>query len=485
MYKYRKPFWFGALCLGGMFGIGALAVLLWGSIDGWLNLISGAVLVFLLLGSACLCLLAIQTLHGLSGKKSSNKKLCQKALTEQQNLYGKIDRRFSSGLSIFVLLLSGVFFLTLYIQAGGVQSKSRSDEILGIYYARAKVLSIEGNEYHRDPQMEDVPVGQQLVKVEIQTGPYKGEQFVLKNHLSYFYGSLLDPGDHVTVSYSLTNGEDALVMLQDYDRTVPLICIVLLFLAITILVGGKVGAKSLLGLSFTILCIFTILIPQLIAGTPTLPTVLMICAFVTVVTFVILDGVNRKTICAIFGTILGVCFSAIFGKFACWLLRISGLSVLDVDPAIEFLLQMKQAQVVDGVSSIQLSDLLVGGILIAALGAVNDVAMSISSAMNELIAVNQDLSHRELLKSGMNIGRDMVGTMTNTLILAFVGSGLVTIIYLCSLEPTFRQFMSTTYLSVEIVQVLASSLGVIVGVPLSVSLGVLLFGRRHSKLAKG
>ncbi len=157
------------------------------------------------------------------------------------------------------------------------------------------------------------------------------------------------------------------------------------------------------------LCIFTILIPRLIAGAPILPTVLMICAFVTVVTFVILDGVNWKTICAIFGTILGFCFSAIFGKFACWLLRISGLSVLDVDPAIEFLLQMKQARVVDGVSSIQLSDLLVGGILIAAFGAVNNVAMSISSAMNELIAVKQDLSHRELLKSGMNIGRDMVG----------------------------------------------------------------------------
>lgn len=119
-----------------------------------------------------------------------------------------------------------------------------------------------------------------------------------------------------------------------------------------------------------------------------------------------------------------------------------------------------------------------GGILIAALGAVNDVAMSISSSMNELIAVNPDLSRRKLFKSGMNIGRDMVGTMTNTLILALVGSSLVMMIFLSSLEPSFQQLMSTTFLSVEMVQMLASSIGVILAVPMSVLLGTLLFGHR-------
>ena len=94
-------------------------------------------------------------------------------------------------------------------------------------------------------------------------------------------------------------------------------------------------------------------------------------------------------------------------------------------------LQIKQGQ--DPMHSLQLGDLLVGGIVIAALGAVNDVAMSISSAMNELVAVNPALTRRQLLRSGMNIGRDMVGTMTNTLILALVGSSLVLMIYLLSL----------------------------------------------------
>ena len=129
---------------------------------------------------------------------------------------------------------------------------------------------------------------------------------------------------------------------------------------------------------------------------------------------------------------------------------------------------------------LQLGDLLVGGIVIAALGAVNDVAMSISSAMNELVAVNPALTRRQLLRSGMNIGRDMVGTMTNTLILALVGSSLVLMIYLSSLEPSFSQLMSGTFFSVEMVQAIASSVGVILAVPLSALIGAFLFAK-HKK----
>ena len=215
---------------------------------------------------------------------------------------------------------------------------------------------------------------------------------------------------------------------------------------------------------------------MLLGGWPTLPTILGLCSFVTVVEFVILDGVNKKTVCAILGTISGVLFAQLFGQFACKLLRINGFLMYSAESAIEALLQIKQGQ--DPFQSLQIGDLLVGGILIAALGAVNDVAMSISSSMNELIAVNPDLSRRKLFKSGMNIGRDMVGTMTNTLILALVGSSLVMMIFLSSLEPSFQQLMSTTFLSVEMVQMLASSIGVILAVPMSVLLGTLLFGHR-------
>ena len=484
MFKYRKPLWLGALCAGILGSAVSLAFIIADIIKGQPRILSLIVLGFLFLGSLFLSLLSLQSLRtlqqtpdsGASGRKSRDA-----ARTAIETLHSKTDRRFSKAIALFVLLLAGIVFLVMYGKAQSVPPIPQSDEVSGVFYEQAKVLSIEEEEYRGDQTMEDVPIGEQIVNVEIKSGEFKGRQFTVKNYLSYFYGTVLKPGDNVTVSFSLTDGNLEAIYLQDYDRSWPLVIVVLIFLAITMLVGGKVGAKSLLGLGFTILCIFAILIPMLIGGAPTLPTVWLICSYVTVVTFVILDGVNRKTVCAIFGTILGVAFAALFGKFFSWMMRITGFQMRDVDSTIEALVQMRQGQILDGVAPIYIKDLLVGGILIAALGAVNDVAMSISSAMNELIKVNPDLSRKELFKSGMNIGRDMVGTMTNTLILALVGGSLISMIYLSSLEPTFRHFMSTAYLSVEVVQAVASSLGVILGVPSSVVLGVVLFGPKRKK----
>lgn len=383
--------------------------------------------------------------------------------------------------SALVLLLCGLIFFAAYQEALKTPSTPRSSVQSGVIYEKAKVIAITGGAYQGDQDMEDVPVGKQELTAELISGDYKGQRFSLTNNLSYLYGTVLKEGDTITVAFSLTDGKVENVVLQDYDRTVPLAVIVLLFLLVTILVGGKVGAKSLLGLGLTILCVFVILIPLLLDGWPTLPTVLALCAFVTVITFVVLGGVNRKTVCAILGTIMGVALAMAFGKFACWLLRIDGYKMYVAVPTVEPLLQLRQTQ--DPAHALRLADLLVGGILLAALGAVNDVAMSISSAMNELIAVNPSLTRRQLFKSGMNIGRDMVGTMTNTLILALVGGSFAMIIYYTSMEPSWVQLMSTTFLSVEMVQALASSIGVILAVPFSVVIGMLLFGV-HPKKAK-
>lgn len=382
-------------------------------------------------------------------------------------------------LALLILTLACVAFFFLYGTAQQTEAIPQSTVQTGLVYERGKVIAIDESTYQGQQDVEDVPVGKQIVQVELTEGEHKGEVYTLTNNLSYLYGTVLSVGDPVTVTFSVTSGEVENITLADYDRTVPVLVILGLFLLITVLVGGKVGAKSLLGLAFTILCVFALLIPMLLGGAPTLSSIFLLCAYVTVVEFVILDGVNKKTVCAILGTMSGVLFAMLFGQLACRLCRVDGFKMYVAEPHIEALLQIKQGQ--DPFASLQLGDLLVGGILIAALGAVNDVAMSISSSMNELITVNPELTRRQLLRSGMNIGRDMVGTMTNTLILALVGNGLVLMIYLRSLEPSFKQLMSTAFLSVEMVQALASSIGVILAVPMSVLIGMLLFGKKHTK----
>ena len=383
-------------------------------------------------------------------------------------------------LTILILTIAAGLFYYAYQQALKTPSVPQSTVHAGISYEKAKVLDITKNQYETQQDFEDVPVGKQLLTVELTSGAFAGRRFEnVENNVSFLYGTVVEEGDNITIAVVYENDQVTDLVLQDYDRTNPLLLVLALFLLVTILVGGKVGAKSLLGLSLTFVCLFAVLIPLLIGGAPTLPTILTVCSYVTIVEFVILDGVNKKTLCAILGTISGVVIAAIFGEIACGIMRVNGYKTYEVDSTIEALLQIKQGQPVT--ASLQIGDLLVGGILIAALGAVNDVAMSISSAMNELITVNPQLSRKELLKSGMTIGRDMVGTMTNTLILAFVGSGLVMMIYLVSLEPSYQQLMSTAYMSVEVVQGVASSVGVILAVPLSVVIGTVLYG--HSKKA--
>ena len=384
-------------------------------------------------------------------------------------------------LAILILTLAAGLFYWAYDRAQLTPSIPQSTVHQGIVYEKAEVLDITKNQYETQQAFEDVPVGKQYLTIEITSGDYAGQRFTdVVNNMSFLYGTPVKVGDSVTLAVVYENGTVTDLVLQDFDRTNPLLIVLALFLLITVLVGGKVGAKSLLSLSLSFICLFAVLIPLIIGGAPTLPTILGMCAYVTVVDFVILDGVNKKTLCAIIGTVAGVIIAAVFGEIACEILRVNGYKTYEIDPTIEALLQIKQGQ--PEASSIQLGDLLVGGILIAALGAVNDVAMSISSAMKELVTVNPNLTRKELIKSGLTIGRDMVGTMTNTLILAFVGSGLVMMIYLVSLEPSYQQLMSTAYLSVEVVQGVASSVGVILAVPLSVLAGALLFGHKKAKI---
>ena len=150
------------------------------------------------------------------------------------------------------------------------------------------------------------------------------------------------------------------------------------------------------------------------------------------------------------------------------LTRVDGLRIDDVEP----LLQLRQTG-----TPIGLRGLLVGGIVISALGAVMDVTMGIASSLAEVHAANPQLSRRELFRSGMNIGRDMVGTMTNTLILAFLGSGFTLILYLYSLGLPFRQLMCSAYVSMEVVSGAASSVGVILSIPLTALITAAVFTR--------
>ena len=325
-------------------------------------------------------------------------------------------------------------------------------------YERAKVIQILADNTVQDETADGGWRGEQLMLVEVITGQYAGKTLQVSNFVGPLYGVPLNEGDGAVVAISTYSDGSFIGTVFEYDRLIPLIIVVALFLVCAIIVGGKTGAKSLLGLGVTFASLFFILIPALMKGAETLPTVFAVSSFIAVVSLAILGGVQKKTVCAMLGTVSGTALAMIFGLVAQGILRIDGLRVSDVEP----LLQLRQAGIPIG-----LTGLLVGGIIISALGAVMDVTMGISSALFEVSAANPNLGKKELFRSGMNIGRDMVGTMTNTLILAFLGSSFVLILYLYSIGLSSHQLISSAFLSIEVISGISSSIGVILSIPIT------------------
>lgn len=372
--------------------------------------------------------------------------------------------------SIILLLLAAVVFFAAWRWANPPAGEKTAPSGNYAEYENGKVLEILSDSCQPDETAGGGYRGEQSMTVLIESGQYKGLTLLASNYVAPLYNAPLSPGDRVTLILSTYENGDIAASVYEYNRSYGLLIILLVFLAVTVLVGGKTGAKSLLGLALTIACLLWVLLPALLRGAPTVPSTFLLCAYVAVVCFTLLGGVNRKTLCAMLGTIAGTALAMLFGMGAQALLRINGFRISDVEP----LLQLRQTG-----SPVGLQGLLTAGILVGALGAVMDVAMSVSSAVWELKAVNPDLTGRQLWRSGMNIGKDMVGTMTNTLILAFMGGSFTLILYLYSLELPIHELLSSAYLSIEVISGVASSIGVILSVPLTAAIAAALFGRKR------
>ena len=367
-------------------------------------------------------------------------------------------------LAVVITMLAGLY------AAAHPKREAASDAEEYMEYENAVVEQILSDSTESDPVSEGHDRGNQNLIVRIRTGQYTGQQMMAENTVGPIYGCTMAVGDRVTVGLSTYADGTVRCYVYEYNRFPGLLLVIAAFLTVTVLVGGRVGLKSLLSLGLTVAALIFILLPLLLLGWPTIPTTFLVSVLVTAATFVILGGVDKKTICACLGTLAGIALATAFGMMAQSWLRIDGYR----QEYAEALLQLRQT----GESGIGITGLVTAGVIVSALGAVMDVAMSISSAIQELTRVNDSLTAKELFKSGMNIGRDMVGTMTNTLILAILGSGLTLVVYIYSLGLQPWQLLSSPYMSLEAISAVASSIGVMLAVPLTAAICAAAFGRK-------
>ena len=222
----------------------------------------------------------------------------------------------------------------------------------------------------------------------------------------------------------------------------------------------------------SVFCVIFLLVPLLVQrGWPPIPTTLAIISYTIFVTFVILGGIQVKTMVAAAGSLGGVLLAGGLAWAACQIVHISGMNM---DEAEALMLTA-----VD--NGLKIRGLYICGILIAAEGAVMDIAMSISSAVSELHEVNPALTARQLFKSGMNIGRDAMGTMANTLVLAFAGTSLNMMIFIYAYDISYIQLLNTDFVAIEIIRSISGSIGIVLTVPLVAAISAYLLARQHRK----
>ena len=183
-----------------------------------------------------------------------------------------------------------VFIIVRALAATHEQPQPRGEDYAE--YETAVITDILSDSTEQDPVSDNGYRGEQLLLAEIRTGQYKGETMQVSNYVGPLYGQALKEGQRAVVLISTYSDGNHTATVYEYDRAVALAVIVGLFLLATVAVGGKVGAKSLVALAITLVCLFFIMIPLLMKGAPTLLTVFLVCAYITVVTMVILGGVT-------------------------------------------------------------------------------------------------------------------------------------------------------------------------------------------------
>ncbi len=335
-------------------------------------------------------------------------------------------------------------------------------------YVRGRVVSVEEQVLEQDTLEPDRQVGSQLLRVELLEGSHKGETVTVNNYVTRMLNVVAREGQTLMVCVDEPENSEPYYTVFNYYRIPELLLTLGIFVIIVLAVGWGKGAWSLLGLGYTVFVILFFLIQAIFHGWNAMLTAVLTIVVSTLASMILLGDFGKKTLVAILSTLLGVSLSGLLFYLFSSVLHISGYN----NESAESLLLISQS------TGMQLRPLLMVGVLITALGAVMDVAMSVASALEEIHGLNPELGPKGLMASGMRIGKDMIGTMTNTLILAYTGTALTTMLLLLAYGYDMGHLLNSDYLAMELSQGIASTGGVVLTVPAASAISAAIYHRK-------
>ncbi len=352
----------------------------------------------------------------------------------------------------FIILFISIFSFCLQASATPDIGVIPEEYQLDLY--KARVLEIKDIIVHSEEHIV------QIAEIKILNRDYKDRIYEVRSTLTGnpVYDIELKKGSLLSVhAEERDNGEVSFYIIS-YERSNSIIQLLVIFLLCLFIIGRWKGIKAVIALSIIILLILYILIPLLLKGYNPILVSVVVCAVATIITLTITAGFNKKASAAIIGTIGSLIVGGLIAYIYGFIAKLTGFSSSDA----QMLLYLPNQVDFD------FKGLLFAGIIIGALGACMDVSISISSALTEMQKENPHMSFKKLAQSGFNIGRDIMGTMINTLILAYTGATLSTMLIFVGFQRTLTEIINLDSIATEIVRAITGSIGLLFSIPFTI-----------------
>lgn len=325
-----------------------------------------------------------------------------------------------------------------------------------IKYMNGKIIEIveEKEIEHKETKVKQL---YQNIKILITKGDKKGEEIISENGTQPMgHTNKYRVGDEILISQMIDAEGNEIYYIVDYIRTKSLGILFAIFTVLAVLVGRKKGFLSLLSMALSFLIIFVFLLPQIEQGKDPIIFTILTSMIIIPITFYLSHGFNKKTTIAIVGTIIALTITGILSVIFSNLAHLSGAESEEV----LFLQGMNN-------TTYNLKGLLLAGILIGTLGIMDDITISQTSIVHQLYDLKKDIPMKELFKRSLELGRDHIASMINTLILVYAGASMPLLLLFMSTERTFSEVISLEVVSTEIVRTLVGSIGLILAVPIT------------------
>ena len=298
--------------------------------------------------------------------------------------------------------------------------------------------------------------GEQRCKIRFENGNFEGEEATGVNMLqgSLEQDKLFEAGDRALVVVSHAGDEIIKVTMIDHYRVNWQLVMGIGFVVFLILFAGKTGLRAIISFVLTILTLWKVLVPLYLDGWNPIWIGLLITLFLTTIIISLVYGFDRRSASAIAGSFLGILVTCILGIFFTDAFKIHGA-----------VMSYSESLLYSGYQSLNLTQIFMASVFIGASGAIMDLSVDITSAVKEVVDKKPDISCIEAIKSGMNVGRAAMGTMTTTLLLAYSGGYVALLMVFMAQGTPVSHILNYKYVSAEMIHTVIGSFGLVTVAP--------------------